>query len=72
MVTALLIDRWLQVHADMIGDAAYAAIFRHYHRDHGECRPDLTGVDPDRQGQHMADTCTASWYGIWKSQLSSC
>jgi hypothetical protein len=28
----------------------------HDHRDHGECRPDLTSVDSDMQRQHMADT----------------
>jgi hypothetical protein len=58
MVTTVLIDRWLEVAVDRAGDAAYRAIC-HYHPDHenhGNCRPKLEGVGPDKQDQYLADT----------------
>jgi hypothetical protein len=55
IVTPLLIVRWQQVHDDMVGDAAWIAIFRHDHRDHGECRPDLTMIDPGERDQRLDD-----------------
>jgi hypothetical protein len=55
VVTPLLIIRWRQVHDDMIRDAAWVAIFRHDHRDHGECKPDLTMIDPEEREQRLDD-----------------
>jgi hypothetical protein len=53
IVIPLLIVRWQQVHDDMIGDAAWIAIFRDDHRDHDECRPDLAMIDPDLRDQRL-------------------
>jgi hypothetical protein len=53
IVTTLLITRWRQVHDDMIGDIAWIAIFRDDHKEHGECRPSLTTIDPDERDRHL-------------------
>ena len=40
VVTTLLTTRWLRVHEDVIGDAAWKAIYSTDHQGSGECRPD--------------------------------
>jgi hypothetical protein len=76
VVTSLLIaTRWRQVHDDIVGDVAWIAIFRHDHKDHGECKPDLTMIDPEEQVRCLDEAhgqLVSSSYGIWKSQASPC
>jgi hypothetical protein len=66
IVTSLLTNRWRQVHDDIVGYAAWIAIFRHDHEDHGGCKPDLTTIAPERQEQ-----CLDEAYGqlVWHLEI---
>jgi hypothetical protein len=51
---------------DIVGDAAWIAVFRHDHKDHGECKPDLTMIDPEEQ-----ERCLDEAYGqlVWHLEI---
>ena len=54
-VTSLLTTRWQRVHEDMIGDAAWKAIYSADHKGSGECRPDMRTLTTEQRDARRAE-----------------